>query len=156
VAQLSFQPYELLRVRPRDVARGRPEERLAAAKATLPAGPRDVARGDLPKWPADLGHAMLALGADGRWIWLESAKLVQEGSASGKGLSLRRNFLPVAFLAPAQISRQGGVLGVSSQGRLLNLGNLMPVGTSLQPPETPMALELKAGESLLACLEVKL
>jgi len=163
LAQLSFQPYELLRVRPRDVARGRAEERLTAAGATLPAGPRDVphsiagqaARGDPPMWRTDLGHDMLALSSDGRWIWLESEKLVQEGSTSGKGLSLRRNFLPVAFLTPTQISRQGGVLGVSSQGRLLNLKNLLPVDAALQPPETPATLELQAGESLLTCLEVK-
>jgi hypothetical protein len=190
VAQLSFQPYDLLRVRPRDVARGRPDERLAAAGATLPAGARDVprsiagqaARGDPPKWRADLGHDMLALGSDGRWLWLEPEKLVQEGSSAGKGLSLRRNFTPVAFLTPAQISGQEGVtqspaggahdeagdlpessapfaarwIAVSNQGRLLNLRNLMPDGASLQPPETPAALELHAGESLLTCLEIKL
>jgi hypothetical protein len=176
LAQLSFQPYELLRVRPRDVARGRAEERLTAAGATLPAGPRDVphsiagqaARGDPPMWRTDLGHDMLALSSDGRWIWLEPEKLVQEGSASAprgpkntspaghrSGLSLRRNFIPVAFLTPTQISRQGGVLGVSSQGRLLNLKKLLPVDAALQPPETPATLELQAGESLLTCLEVK-
>jgi hypothetical protein len=47
------------------------------------------------------------------------------------------------------------VLGVSSQGRLLNLKNLLPVDAALQPPETPATLELQAGESLLTCLDVK-
>lgn len=160
LAELSFQPYELLRVRPRDIARGRMEERLTAAGATLPAGS--------PKGRAELGHGMLALGADGHWLWLEPEKLVQATSSDPSdtknasltgprsGATLRRGFTPVAFLAPTQISSRVGVLGVSSQGRLLNLKNLLPVGTALQPPETPATLELHAGESLLTCLEVKI
>jgi hypothetical protein len=127
--QLSFQPYELLRVRP--------EERLTAAASAQPESP------------------LLALGTDGRWTWLQAEKLVPEGMTTGKGQVLRRNFKPVAFLPPGQISRRGGAIGVTSLGRLLNLTRVL-AGEVLQTTETFGALELQTGESLLACLSMEL
>jgi hypothetical chaperone protein len=123
---LSIQPVDLLRVKP--------DEHLVAAGATLP------------------GEAALALSDQGHWLWLEPEKYVPEGPYTGRGAMLRRSFKPVVFISPGLLTIGAALVGVTSQGRLLNLSKDLAAGGALQPSAMPPALSLHENETLLACL----